>query len=523
MKRTAMMLAGILVAASAGLCPSSRGATVTVAGAAAGASDENPGTSARPLKTIAKGLALAKPGDTVLVKAGKYAETIVVDKSGEEGKPLVLRAAPGETVTILGGMNVAQCSHVRVEGFTFAAGEQMKGRRVFVEVRECRDAELAGLEISEKPENPDWYYRGIDIYGCERLTFRDSKIHHVDLGVNLGSDRDCVVRNLEIGPWDHEDGLRMMRCDGIVVEGCHIQSEEMYRPGNTHPRSGHIDGIQIIRKNDNITVRNCHIHGTAQGIGVFTDSFGQVEGWNEPRKNFRIEGNLILTFNRYQGISMYRVENPVVVNNTLPVSRLEIGTATGDKGVVRNNIAAIGSVSSNITDVDCNIWTEEVKGGTKGGPRDLVKVWPLFVNAPTYDEATDYKRVAEFTEGKVIFPDELDGRIVAGDRIEVNGDRVLRKVTRVEGKEVEFVPPLAARPTAAPRVANWKTGTTSFERDYRLKAGSPAIDSADSGVGRSPDRYGIAAVDVKAVENKGLGDKPYLDRGAFEYVPAAAR
>lgn len=504
-----------LTVVAMGLCLPAAAATVVVDQKNEKASEQAAGTAEAPVKTIAKGLALAKPGDTVLVKAGSYAETVAITASGEEGKPLVLQGAPGEDVTVLGGMDITNVSFVRVEGLKFTAGDPMKGRKVFVVVRQAKRSEIAKCEIFEKADSPNWVIRGIDIYGCDQFTFRDSKVHHIDIGVNLGGDKNCVVDGIEIGPWDHEDGIRLMNCDGIVIQNCHIQSEEVYRTG--HDQEGHIDGIQIIRKNDNLTIRNNYIHGTIQGVGCFTDSFGKE--WTEPRKNLRIEGNLILTRNRYQGISMYRVENPVVVNNTLPVSRLEVLSATGDKGLVKNNIAAVGSVSDKIAEADCNLWTEDVKGSSKAGPHDLVKVPPMFVNAPTYDEATNYRRVAEFTEKRVIFSDDLAGRIVVGDMIEINGDQVLRKVTAVDGMTIEFDPPLAAKPAGAPRVANWKAGTKDFNRDYRLKAGSPAIDSADSSVGRGKDRAGNEATDVPDVENKGLGEKLYLDRGALEYVP----
>jgi len=40
------------------------------------ASDENPGTAQRPLKTINAAAQIAQPGDTVLVRAGTYRERV---------------------------------------------------------------------------------------------------------------------------------------------------------------------------------------------------------------------------------------------------------------------------------------------------------------------------------------------------------------------------------------------------------------------------------------------------------------
>jgi hypothetical protein len=66
------------------------------------ASDDNQGTASRPLKTIQAGADRAGPGDTVLVHEGVYRETIVPPRGGDPGRPIVYRAAPGESVVITG-------------------------------------------------------------------------------------------------------------------------------------------------------------------------------------------------------------------------------------------------------------------------------------------------------------------------------------------------------------------------------------------------------------------------------------
>jgi len=99
--------------------------------------DTYPGTLDRPFRTITAGISTAEAGDTILVRGGVYncANTIHIDKSGEQGKPIRLRAYPGETPvfdfsTALGegfsirgaywhlkGLNITGTSHwgIRVE------------------------------------------------------------------------------------------------------------------------------------------------------------------------------------------------------------------------------------------------------------------------------------------------------------------------------------------------------------------------------------------------------------------------
>lgn len=68
------------------------------------ASDSNRGTEARPWKTISRagGAKELKPGDTVLIQSGVYREHVEVKVSGEPGKPITFRAAPGARVVIKG-------------------------------------------------------------------------------------------------------------------------------------------------------------------------------------------------------------------------------------------------------------------------------------------------------------------------------------------------------------------------------------------------------------------------------------
>jgi parallel beta-helix repeat protein len=80
------------------------GKTYCVDGAATSAADTNPGTEARPWQTIARAgkAPELKPGDTVLIKAGVYRESVAITVSGEPGKPITFEAAHGANVVIKG-------------------------------------------------------------------------------------------------------------------------------------------------------------------------------------------------------------------------------------------------------------------------------------------------------------------------------------------------------------------------------------------------------------------------------------
>lgn len=65
-------------------------------------SDSNPGTEARPWRTIQKAAETLAAGDTAYIRAGTYRERVVPQHSGSAGREITYAAYPGETVTIDG-------------------------------------------------------------------------------------------------------------------------------------------------------------------------------------------------------------------------------------------------------------------------------------------------------------------------------------------------------------------------------------------------------------------------------------
>ena len=85
---------------------------------ATGGSNANPGTLAKPLKTIQYAASLAKSGDTVLVRGGVYRETVKPANSGTSSARITYKPYNGERVTV-SGANV-------VSGWSTHAGSVYK-------------------------------------------------------------------------------------------------------------------------------------------------------------------------------------------------------------------------------------------------------------------------------------------------------------------------------------------------------------------------------------------------------------
>jgi len=509
-----LLLAGLLMP-----CSLTHAAEYAVSPTASEAGDENPGTVAKPLKTLAKALALAKAGDTIVLGEGQYPATTI---KGVFNPPLTICAAKGAQPAFVNGLLVQNTTGLRLSGarFTWIPASKPNGRMTqFIRIAGCKDVELADCEIVDDPALTSWIGWACDITDSDGVTVRDSKVHHVHFGVTATMSKNIIFRNLDIGPWTHEDGIRLTECEGpVLVEGCHMTNAFV-----SGTKGGHTDGMQVVFWTDNLTVRNCRIHGVAHGFGAYhcADPNAKI---NKPRRtNWRFEGNLVYDIYTPNAITIVETDGVVFVNNTMPQNCVNLDKCTDV--VVKNNIFGSGDIRNDApVQSDYNLW---VTGGLKvQGQHDLRGADPRFVNAPLAWFKTDHRFKKDVTRTK-LFSSAMKGRIAVGDKVEVHNtdgggsDGKLRTVTAVGDSWIEVAPPLGGDPDPlfGVIVFKWPDGHTNFTPDYRLRADSPAIDSADSGVGRGKDADGHEAVDVPGTPNSGAGPVKYLDRGAFECVP----
>ena len=477
-------------------------------GAAAG--DQNPGTAERPLKTLAKALEVAKAGDTILLATGEY-PAVAIGKTYD--KPLTIAAAKGARPVMTGGVAVTRGGGVRLSGLTFtwpAGGRPTSDpKKPFIAIENSKDVEVANFELYDDPNLNQWVGTAASVGNSERITIRDGNAHNFYFGFSMYRCKDATLRNLDIRMWSYEDGARVTYCEGpILIEGCHITNS-----GKAGNKGGHVDGIQSVYWNENITIRNCHIHGLGQGIGAFGGKDGRR------LKNWRVEGCLIYDTYAPHVCSVYECDGVTVLNNTFPNNRPLLLRSTNI--VMKNNIIGQGMAAEKDMAADYNLWL----AGAKIGEHDLAGD-AKFVNAPLLALRADSNSLQYMTRSKFVFRESLRGKIAVGDDVEVyvmDGsarDAKPRKVTAVSGNVLEIDPPAASGPDPGVAVYKWPAGAKDLVSDFRLKADSPAIDSADGAVKRGKDMDGHEPTDVPGVPNTGAGDVKYLDRGAFEHVPA---
>lgn len=126
MKRAVVML--VVVWASAAACGARE---IWVDGASKAPAPD--GSRGAAYRTIAGGLKQAKPGDTVVVRAGVYRESVRVP-SGSDEKPVTLKAAAGQRVIVSGAVPVTGWK--KAEGGLYTAALGFRPKRLLVGFRE---------------------------------------------------------------------------------------------------------------------------------------------------------------------------------------------------------------------------------------------------------------------------------------------------------------------------------------------------------------------------------------------------
>ena len=493
----------------------------TVYVAPAKGSDQADGSKAKPLKTIGKALATCNGGETILLADGQYP---AVSIGAKYPQPVTIRAANRLRAVMVGGVVIAESENVRLAGLRFAwtpATRPKSNKDPFIGIERSKQIEIADCEIADDPNMDVYAGFSVPVSNSDQVTIRDCYIHHVYFGVSFYRSTNCTASGLTIGPWSHEDGIRVTECEGpTLIENCRISNA-----GNQGRRTGHVDAIQVVYWSDNLTIRNCVIHNVSQAIGAFGSK-------DRRRKNWRVEGNLIYDVYTPHYCTVIDTDGIVVVNNTLPQGQVSLSSCTG--GVVKNNIFDGGSLPAEcIKEADHNLWIHSSGDGgsrkQKFGPHDVAGLDPKFVNVPKFFGKCDYwgkGKKEQFTDRKLTVGGSIDGKIAVGDQVELliaDGrprDGVLRKVVKVEGREFEVDKPTdVSMKGSMVLIYNWGPKPTSSKPDYHLRPDSPAIDSADGGVERGKDIDGRAPHDHAKTDNTGTGKIKYLDRGAMEYTP----
>jgi Right handed beta helix region len=129
-------------------------------------SDSNPGTMSKPFLTVQHAADVAKPGDTINLRGGKYCERLDVTSSGNATQGYItFRSEPGETAVMDGS-----CLTPEV------------GDSPMVALRNVSYVKIEHLEIGNyKTADPRRVPAGIRVYGHgSHIEIRDNNVHNIE-------------------------------------------------------------------------------------------------------------------------------------------------------------------------------------------------------------------------------------------------------------------------------------------------------------------------------------------------------
>jgi Protein of unknown function (DUF1565) len=330
-------------------CPTAhlRAAAYVVDSAAPGAADTNPGTAAKPFKTIRHAVALVQPGDTVFVMAGRYPERVRLSTSGAEGRPITLRAMPPRSATVEGFD--LQGGYLRVEGFEITARHPAVAVRLRASHCEVLDNYIHDMSVAVAGTvgklSPDGRTRDYSAVAHNRIAY--NRVYHNQYGFMLGGN-DWLVEDNEVNRlFMFSPGNKYDDCDYSRFFGKGCVERYNYYHGSTSPeiRVAHVDCLQTFTVNGEIAQDLVFAYNTCFDFHQLcmvesAPHLGSVRDWT-------LRGNIVSadspTMSGGWGPDIIQTPDVTIVNNTISTVRWAAIGLRGKEsthGQIRNNILA---------------------------------------------------------------------------------------------------------------------------------------------------------------------------------------
>lgn len=356
--------------------------------------------------------------------------------------------------------------------------------------------------------------KGVEIGGASGVTVTRCIMHHND-GNGLGvrrCDHINIINNISLV--NHATGIGIASSHDVLVEGNEIAFnavDGLTVAGNItgkpqgepetfdvtvrrnyihhHMLLSHPDNLQTYRGvhrltlEDNVllwggqgimteetetaALRGSVVVGTAAIAVIF--GHGNSNGWTVERSTVGLGGWGAFSFSGKD----YRVHDSIVWENPMSHS----GNVES-----HHNLYYRADAAAPIYIVSKPKWKrfESVAEAAKatGQEQGSLRAEPKFRNAPAFQAPALW--ADENTRSYLKLRSADFGTFEKGDKIEINGDGVLRSVTEAEGETIKFEPELPARPFRETLVWNWKKAEKA-ELDLRVMEGSPALTAGEGG------------------------------------------
>jgi parallel beta-helix repeat protein len=488
------------------------------------------GAGGGPLCTISAGAALARAGDTVVVRPAVYREQVTVARTGAPGFDLTFRAS-GPGVLISGTRDVSDpaawspsTTHAWSRSYAPASaptqvwldGASMPAAPDAASLTTGAyfyDAVAKRLYVDVGGANPGTGHT-VDA-GAETYAFKIWGRDHVvvdgfaadgqnNAAVSLKDDTATTVRDLVVtraGSYgisaDNESGGSLLTrndVSGVASVGIRLVGSTAVTVKDNVSHDNGFHGISLQGSSGNTVVGNTAYRNarplvrSANGIDLQLGS-----------SNNLVDANTTYD-NQDSGIQVYSASSDNIV-------RRNVTRGNGDHGI--DVLSSTGA-----TLIGNTAWGNTKDGISVEGPstgatlRNNILV-DNGITTSEFDLYVDDAAVPGFSSDRDLIWNSTAAPAVKHNLVIYSTLQDFRLAT---GQE-------AAGVGANPQFADTGAG------DLRLTGRSPAIDAANSSVPsfRSDDRLGSPPVDDPVVADSGAGAPPWADLGAYEYRGPAAR
>lgn len=412
--------------------------------------DTSPGTIAQPWRTIGKAATTLAPGDTVLIRAGTYAEQVQVTVSGTEGAEVTFAAYPGESPVLDGTSVVVSTGDL--------AGLFEVVQRSWVRVR--------GLKVQHA--GPGELTAGFLVEDSSHVTVEScSTFDTVSSGIGVWGGSDVTLAGNDVafactGPM--QESISVGGTTGFELRG------NVVRDGPPMPAGK--EGICIKDGSNTGTVHHNQVSGLHEKVGLYLDA------WDKHTFDIEVHGNRIWAIEGADGIALASemgglLEN-IRVHDNVSFDNGYYGIAVGVNGTSPTHpMSGIVVVNNTV-----------VGNGTTGWGGGITVYNP---------DATNVIVRNNLANANAAFQIAVSSAVPAG-AVTVDHNLVY-PFLGTEPDEIRGTDYVEADPLFVGAAAH----------DYHLQATSPAIDQGDAALAPAADADGLlrpqgAGVDLGAYE-----------------------
>ena len=319
-----------------------------------------------------------------------------------------------------------------------------------------------------------------------------------------------TIRGFEI---DHTAGVGISASNSsnITIDGNHVMYSGLPTNGSTAA------GIRLSGSTNSSVVNNITDHNSDAGILITTNADNNVIAHNESFANARGYVRAAAGIDLRNSTGLLVFDNVVHENEDSGIN-VWTGLNYGSSTVYDNVAYGNGDHGIDVhNSVDAHIVANTVYNNSDSGIEMTTSVRVTLNNNVSVDNGINSPRTAgnvradvSSVSGGCVIQDDLvflrtPGIMFDWNNVKYSSLAALQTATGLESRGIE----------ADPRF------TSTASANFRLLAGSPAIDTANtSAVGQpSVDFDEVSRFDDPATLNTGIGPITFADRGAFEYHP----